>query len=103
MIAEYLLVSVLLSAVYCIDSNILLDRNIDGDSRESFPGHVALRPDYTFWNMAKMLRKFFDSNAEQQIPVEPTSIRRAYPTIQTAPFLLRDLRSRRMLLNSHLF
>ncbi|EYC43402.1 hypothetical protein Y032_0494g2439, partial [Ancylostoma ceylanicum] len=42
-----------------------------------FPGHVALRPDYTFWNMMKVLRRMFDSNPERRSQREWTKLRLA--------------------------
>ncbi|WKX97106.1 hypothetical protein Q1695_013060 [Nippostrongylus brasiliensis] len=77
--------------VSCLNTNMLVAVNRNRDvvpstsSQESFPGRVALRPDYTFWSIMKTLRNFFDSNTERRIRTG-------------LPPDFRDLRSRRMLL-----
>ncbi|CAJ0605167.1 unnamed protein product [Cylicocyclus nassatus] len=82
-----LLSSLLISAAFCSIDQPMLPGNGDvTDAQEGFPGHVALRPDYTFWNVMRMLRRIFDSNLERRKG-------------EQVPFPIRDLRARRMLLN----
>ncbi|KAK6011739.1 hypothetical protein OSTOST_23164 [Ostertagia ostertagi] len=81
MATQHLLLLAVVTLVSCVESSALPDRTTV-ESQEGFPGHVALRPDYAFWNIVKMLRNFMDSNAERPV-------RRDYS------FGPRDLRSER--------
>ncbi|KAK5985111.1 hypothetical protein GCK32_013332 [Trichostrongylus colubriformis] len=75
MTSQQLLFLAVVSFAICIESSALMDRSLATplEPQEGFPGHVALRPDYTFWNIVKMLRNFMDSNEARQVRSENLS------------------------------
>uniref|UniRef100_A0A1I7XV12 U7-Nephitoxin-Nsp1a_1 n=1 Tax=Heterorhabditis bacteriophora TaxID=37862 RepID=A0A1I7XV12_HETBA len=70
MASIFLALVIMLSGVLCLKGEEeLVLVNEDGDSVDSqgrFPGHVVLRPDYTFWNMVNAIRNMFDMRTEKR-------------------------------------